>query len=213
MVRSGFAQVIRAYGRAHGTDHPPHPLTLRARLLAQPRARHPLHRAARCRPARRDHPALRHRTAVVRRLQPGSVTGQRQDPGQGPTRLLPLRLAHRSALALPAHPGHPCHARRHPGPGAARQAVVGGAEAVHAAARTLPRPRGRTALPAAPGRRRALRVHHRRAQRPARLRLPRLLLPAALLRGMGVLRRVPRPRGPADADRPAQSARTPVAAR
>lgn len=88
------------------------------------------------------HPAVRHRPPVVRGVQPGSRRGERQDSGQGVAGVLPVRLAHRAALAVPADPGGPRHPRHRPGPGPAGQAVVGGPEALRAAAR-----RGRPGTP------------------------------------------------------------------
>ncbi|EFG65289.1 oxidoreductase, molybdopterin binding protein [Streptomyces sp. SPB074] len=149
-----------------------------------------VHLGPRPRPAPRRHRPVRDGPAVVRGVQPGTRRGERPDARQGPARLLPLRLAHRPALALPAHPGRARHARRDADPGAARQAVVRRAEALRAPAGPFPRARPRTGHDPAARRRRPLRVHHRRPQRPARLPLPRLLLPPALLRGVALLRRL-----------------------
>ncbi len=68
-----------------------------------------------------------------------------------------------------------------------------------------PRPGADLAAPA--GRRRAVPVRHRHPQHPAGLRLPGLVLPAALLRRVGLLRGVPRARGAQGAGRLPEPAR------
>lgn len=149
-------------------------------------------RSVRAGPLVRDHGALRNRPAVVRGVQPRSRGGQRPDAEQGMARLLPVLLAHFSLLAIPAHPGRPRHAGHRPGARTAGEAVVGHPEVVRVATDPLGQPRYGAAVAAVAGRRRRLRVRHRHPQRPAPLHLPRLLLHPALLRGLGVHRRVRR---------------------
>ena len=169
-------------------------------VLAQPDPRPVADVGVRPDAAGNDPGDVRDRPAVLRRLQPGSQPGQRHDARQGAARVLPLLLAHPSGLALPAQPGRARHPGADAGADPAVQALVGAAEAVRMAAAALARPPAGTGV-AVPARRRGgVRVRDRDPEHPDVVQVPRVLLPAAFLRCLGVHRGLRRPRGPQAAD-------------
>ena len=164
-------------------------------VLAQPDPRPVADLGARAAAAGLHPGDVRDRPAVLRRLQPEPQPGQRHDTGQGPAWLLPVLLAHPPDLALPAHPGRPRHPGADAGADPAVQAVVGAAEAVRVAAAALVRARAGTVLAVPARRRRGVRVRDGDLEHPDVVPVPHLLLHAALLRCVGVHRRLRHPRG------------------
>ena len=146
----------------------------------------------------------RHRAARLHGLRPAVRPGPAHRRGVAAAAV--LRLADPAVLVVPAHAGGARRPGPGPDPGRPGQAVVGRPAAVRLAAGPVDRPGARAGLAADAGGRDPVRAGHRRPQHPVRLRLRVQLLHRALLRSMGVHRRVRRARGhqaAADARQPA----------
>ncbi len=185
-----------------------------AQSLAKPASGAMADERARLRPADRDPDPGRDGVGLVRLVQP-AARAQRHHAGARGARLLPLQLDHQPVVDLPGQPGHARHPRSRPHPGPAGEAVVRHPEAVRLAPDPFDRLRARTRQPRPVGRRRRVRVLHRHLQRRVLLPVEVLLLRRALLRGLGLPRRLHRPRRAEDAsarDGPPQQERASGAA-
>jgi len=162
--------------------------------LAQPAARTAADLGVRRGPARGAARGHHHRAARLHRLRPAV---RPDDPGRRRVAAPPpVRLAHPPVVAVRADRGTACRARVGDHPGGAGQAMVGGAQAVRVAPGPLGGPGAGTAVAAAARRRHPVRDRHRGTEHPVRLPVRFQLLHGALLRRLGVHRRVRGARGP-----------------
>src|SRR4051794_10895260 len=121
---------------------------------------------------------------------PNLAPRQRHHTRQGVARILAARLANRSVLVVLAQPGGARDARPGAHPDRAGQAVVGATQTVRVATGPLDHSPGGPGLTAAARRWRGVRAGHRGDEHPVLLCLAVRILPGALLRSVGVHRRV-----------------------